>query len=139
MDDRLVDAINRKDNAQLEYALAAVSSEGLALDLIPILIDLLGATWHRRHEDVASFLQQVKPVDAVPALKAAALQSYPQYYDDGLALIRKCTWTLADIGTPEARSALQQISQVDDSTIASFATKRLVEWDSELHRKGNAN
>jgi hypothetical protein len=41
-------------------------------------------------------------------------------YDDGFALTRKCTWALADIGTPEAQQALTRLA-CDNSNIASYA------------------
>ena len=56
-------------------------------------------------------------------------------YDEFFGLARKCTWALADIGTPEANTALQELSQVDNQTIADYAQERLDKWEQELYRK----
>jgi hypothetical protein len=56
-------------------------------------------------------------------------------YDDGFALARKCTWAPADIGTPEAQQALTRLASGDNAVIASYAQKRLTNWQNELRRK----
>jgi len=77
---------------------------------------------------------------AVDALErtAHAVHGYLAY-DDGFALARKCTWALADIGTPEAQQALVRLAACDNSIIASYAQKRLTNWQNEFHRKGHSN
>jgi hypothetical protein len=45
-----------------------------------------------------------------------------------LALVRKCTWALADIGTPEAKARLQDLAKSLNAQIAGYAQKRLDRW-----------
>jgi len=52
-------------------------------------------------------------------------------------LARKCTWALADIGTPSARSLLETLATNDNEIIAHYAQKRLEQWNS-VNRKGMA-
>jgi hypothetical protein len=56
-------------------------------------------------------------------------------YDDRHALARKCTWALADIGTPAARAHLEGIAHRGDPELAVYAQERLANWESELDRK----
>jgi hypothetical protein len=105
---------------------------------VPALIELLAAPWHTRHEDVASTLQSIRDPRSVDALYRAALVKLPYLeYNDSEALARKCTWALADIGTPEARARLEALTTQADETVADFARRRLTRWDEELDRKGS--
>jgi hypothetical protein len=114
--------------------------QALASGLHPLhsqpLIILVEAPWHSRHEDIARALQQLRSPVAVDALErtAHAVHEYLAY-DDSFALARKCAWALADIGTPEAKRALRRLAACDNSIIASYAQKRLTNWQNELHRK----
>ncbi len=56
-------------------------------------------------------------------------------YDQFFGLARKCTWALADIGTPEARARLVQLAGSENPLLASYAKKRLDRWDDERNRK----
>ena len=101
-----------------------------------VLIQALSMDWHFRHEDVALAIQWARCADAVPALEARALDC-PAYlaWDDNHALARKCTWALADIGTPEARAALERLADCDIAVVGELARRRLDRWQDELHRK----
>ena len=57
-------------------------------------------------------------------------------HDECFGLARKCTWALADIGTPEARAGLDRLALSPHGMIAEFAQKRLDQWEKELQRKG---
>jgi len=97
------------------------------------------AEWHTRHEDVVSALQQIGNASSVAALERVAHAQYEYLsYDDGFALARKCTWALADIGTNEARAALERLSQSQEALIAKYAHKRLTSWTNEMSRKRKA-
>jgi len=130
-------AIQAKDPDKVEEALNQAFGSALSADLLPTLVDLLGMPWHTRHEDVIRALQELKPPSAVQALRKAAVTKH-QYldYDEFFGLARKCTWALADIGTPEAKDALRELAKLDNVSIASYAQKRLDNWDKELNRKG---
>jgi hypothetical protein len=125
--DALEDAINRVDPKNVDDP-----------RIVPILCDLLSATWHHRHEDVALTLQRIRDPRASRALAAAAILKFAYLdYDDSYAFASKCTWALADIGTEEAKQLLLDLSQVDDETIAGYARKRLDRWRAESGRKSN--
>ena len=121
----------------VEAALLIAGRCGLTEDLVPVLCDLLGAPWHTRHEDIAHYLQELRDARSVPALALAATTRLAYLaYDDSHALARKCSWALADIGTPEAREALDLLSRAADSEVAGYARRRLERWDVETSRKG---
>lgn len=129
-------AMDSEDGVGVELALYQAYSAGLTPPLAPALIELIGATYHRRHEDVAFALQQLRPREAVQALHRAALDRHEYLeYDEHFGLARKCTWALADIGTPEAKAALVDLASADNEVIAGYAQKRLDRWERELHRK----
>ncbi|MCP4378088.1 MAG: hypothetical protein GY794_18185 [bacterium] len=133
----LHDAIESKDAAGVEEALTQAFRAGLTPDLIPLLMDVLSMNWHIRHEDVVLALQELKPPQAAQALREAALVTHEYLdYDAFFGLARKCTWALADIGTPKAKDALFELAETDNEIIAGYAQKRLDRWEQELDRKG---
>jgi hypothetical protein len=106
-------------------------------EFVPYLVELIEADWHNRHEDIAQCLQHLKDNRATPALRRTALRKFGYLDEDNsYSLARKCTWALADIGTEESRSALEEIARFDDEIIAGYALRRLERWHSELDRKG---
>ena len=64
---------------------------------------------------------------------AQAVFPYPAY--DDFDALREYTWALADIGTPEARSALERLVVSPIPNVARYATKRLENWSAEIHGK----
>jgi hypothetical protein len=60
------------------------------------------------------------------------------HYDEFFNVARKCTWALADIGTPEAHAKLQLLAKNENPMIAQYAQKRLDGWEREMSRKGTA-
>ena len=136
---KLHNAIETKDAEQVEVALYECFGFGFSPEYVPALIELLGKTWHNRHEDVVSVLQSLKDPRAVDALYDEAHSEYEYLnYEDCFGLARKCTWALADIGTPEAKAKLQQLAQENNQMIAEYAQKRLNNWEKEKSRKGHA-
>ncbi len=130
-------AIESKNADGFEEALIYAFRADLTTDLIPLLIEVLSMNWHFRHEDVISALQELKPPQAVQALREAALVTHEYLdYDEFFGLARKCTWALADIGTPKAKDALFELTETDNEIIAGYAQKRLDRWEQELDRKG---
>jgi hypothetical protein len=112
---------------------------GFRPSFTPVLIALLGQTAHHRHEDVVSAIQDLKDPRAVDALYSAVFVEHEYLaYDEFFGLARKCTWALADIGTPSARNRLEVLTQHEHRLIARYAKKRLDGWDDELDRKGAA-
>ena len=135
----LYDAIEAKDAEQVEIALHKCFGSSFSRDYTPALIELLGKSWHNRHEDIVSVLQGLKDPRAVDALYDEAHSEYEYLnYDDCYGLARKCTWALADIGTPEAKAKLQQLAQESNQFVAEYAQKRMDNWEEEKSRKGHA-
>jgi hypothetical protein len=140
MTQRLAAATRAEDAAELQYAMLLVSaSGGYAAEHAPALTELVVATWHTRHEDVASALQDARDPRSVDDLARAARMKHAHFaHDDSHAFARKCVWALADIGTPEACRRIEELAIGDDAEVASYAQRRLDRWDAELGRKGRA-
>jgi hypothetical protein len=121
---------------EIEDALVHTYEFGLSSEHAPILISLLGMATHTRHEDIVLGLQELRDPRAADALFEAALTNHKYLaFDEFHGLARKCTWALADIGTPDARAKLESLAQHQNPQIAQYARKRLVRWSEELQRK----
>jgi hypothetical protein len=106
-------------------------------EILILLCNIFESDWHTRHEDMALSFQYVKnPITALSLLKVAFSDFEYCNWNDNYPLQRKCTWALADIGTEEAKKYLLEIEKKANRTIASFATKRLINWNLEQNRKG---
>ena len=106
-------------------------------EVFDVLGQLFVCDWHQRHEDLATLFQVCKTPIVAKYLYQAALSKYAYLdWNSNLPLQRKCIWALADIGTQEARSYLEKLSNLGNSMIASFATRRLDNWEKEQGRKG---
>jgi hypothetical protein len=133
----LNEAFVSRESDDVDHALGLMGEVGFRPSFLPMLIKLLDASWHKSHEALIVLFQEVKEPDTVDALYRAALVTHAyREYDDYGALIRRCTWALADIGTPEARNRLELLAASADELIAAFAQRRLDRWENELHRKG---
>jgi hypothetical protein len=133
----LESAILSQDGELAEHAINRAGAAGLHPVHEPFLILLIEAPWHSRHEDLVGALQDMRTPTAVGALERTAHARYKYLdYDVYLGLARKCTWALADIGTPEAHQALTRLAACDNPLIAGYANKRLTSWQKELPRKG---
>lgn len=125
------------DADAVESAVFNAFDAGFSPDFVPALLTLIPRRDHTRHEDIVSALQELRDPRAVEALYDAALVDHEYLaYDEFFGLARKCTWALADIGTPEAHSRLQALAKHNNSQIAAYARKRLKNWDDERDRKG---
>jgi hypothetical protein len=134
---QLVDAIGSKDADAFELAVVSAFRAGVLNAVSDVFVEAILLPWHHSHEDLASALQITKDPAAVEALsKAAPSQHEYLDYDQFFGLARKCTWALADIGTPEAKEKLQTLARSENVTIAGYAQKRLDRWEEELPRKG---
>jgi len=132
-------ASQHQDARAVEQAIDDAHRVGSDSTIVPLLLDLLEQDFHSRHEDIIRMLQRLKDPRASQSLYKAALVTHDYLdYDDFFGLARKCTWALADIGTPEARSLLEQLALNENGYIAGYAQKRLDNWDEELSRKGAA-
>ncbi|MEP4196931.1 MAG: hypothetical protein ABJL99_14990 [Aliishimia sp.] len=131
-------AANANDADAFEDALSGCSELPASKALCQILVSTLVQDWHTRHEDVVSNIQRLKCMNAVIALELRAVDC-PAYlqWDENLALARKCTWALADIGTADALDALKRLAQAESLLVRSFARKRLDRWENEMVRKSD--
>jgi hypothetical protein len=131
-------AILSGDSAEVEHVMYLAGFVGFHREFLPPLLELLGLGWHRNHEDIAAWFQSLKAPEAVEALYSAALapRTHMKAGDDYYALARRCTWALADIGTPEAYQKLQLLAECDVPEIAAHAQKRIDRWQEEVPRKG---
>jgi hypothetical protein len=106
-------------------------------EILLLLCEIFESDWHTRQEDLASSFQYIKnPVTAKSLYRMAFRLTEYDKWNDTFPMQRKCVWALADIGSSEAKNYLKEIESKANSTIASFATKRLQNWESEFRRKG---
>lgn len=133
----LEESIKAKDPDRLEEALNQAWHFGMKTEYVEALNRMLALTWHFRHEDIVNALQKLNSSSSVEVLHQTALIEFGYLdYDEERGLSRKCIWALADIGNSKAKEALIQLSENSDGRISNYASKRLNNWDDELHRKG---
>jgi len=133
---KLKKAISERNGYSVEELLVQVEESEKSDEYVYLLIELIESDWHIRHEDVARELQHHGNQSAVSALHRTATRKYSYLeYDNSYALARKCTWALADIGTVEAKQALQELVKQSDPEISGYAEKRLERWSLESKRK----
>jgi len=106
-------------------------------EFLLLLCELFESDWHKNHENMARAFQCISNPITAKSLFKVAFSDFDYYaWNEYYPMQRKCTWALADIGTPEARAYLEEIAQQANEMVSGFARKRLDNWDSELHRKG---
>jgi hypothetical protein len=117
-------AINLRDASGVEAAMADVlhagvdlGCSGLQARMCSLLISLVNAHWHTRHEVVIACTGMFRCAEAVPALEEAAHASMTSN-DLYCTLARMCCRAFAHIGTPEARAALERLSDSGCGMIA---------------------
>jgi hypothetical protein len=90
-------------------------------------IALLDADWHESHEELGQHLQWLRAPERVDALYRASLRIYPYHYDGGIAIRRRCTWALADIGDQTAFDALPRLDRPAGRVVRLQAAARLAQ------------
>ncbi|TPG37506.1 hypothetical protein [Flavobacterium pectinovorum] len=106
-------------------------------EILLLLCQIFESDWHKAHEDMARAFQGISNPITAETLFKVTFSDFENYnWNENYPMQRKCVWALADIGTDEAINYLKQIEQQANETIAAFATKRLLNWESELGRKG---
>lgn len=134
--EKLQNAVLSRDADEIESVLVEMYKSGPKHEFVTQLNQLLTLDCHQRHEDIVQTLQELKDPSSVDVLYRTALKTFEYLdYDECFGLARKCTWALADIGTPEAKEKLCELSKSDNSFIAGNALKRLENWSKELSRK----
>ncbi|MFJ3901121.1 HEAT repeat domain-containing protein [Streptomyces sp. NPDC090025] len=123
----LRDAMERQDADDVEMALIVKgAAEASGESFLEPLIELSGADWHYKHEDVVSGLGRYRATRTVPAL-VAATGWIPDYldYDESRALAVKAIWALGAIPGPEARQALEDLRDDENEIVRENALKQL--------------
>ena len=106
-------------------------------EILLLLCEIFESDWHSRQEDLASSFQFVKnPITAKSLFRMVFKMTEYDKWNDTFPMQRKCVWALADIGTTEAINYIKEIESKANNTVASFATKRLQNWENEFRRKG---
>jgi hypothetical protein len=123
----LRDAMQRQDADDVEMALivkGAASAQGR--EFLEPLIELCGADWHYKHEDIVSGLGKYHSSRAVSALLEAT-RWVPEYleYDESRALAVKAIWALGGIPGSEARDALTSLLDADCEIVREAAKNQL--------------
>jgi len=96
----------------------------------PLLIELLTRGEHERHEDIVFELGLIGDPAAVDAILEAAKEPFA-YLDEWGNLPefqRKCAYALARIGTPQSRTALEQLASAADPRLREYAKEGLEHW-----------
>ena len=133
---RLIAALDSGNPELVEDVLSDVWEIDNPNALMPTLCKLLEANWHFQHENIVRWMQEIADPKSIPTLLKTAYQSFEYLnYDEAFGLARKCTWALADIGSPEAKDALILLGSHKEPLIAGYAQRRLDRWESELNRK----
>jgi hypothetical protein len=122
----LNDATERHDGTDVELAMIVCFSFGFTEDHLGALRSLAYATWHERHEDVATALGIIRSGSSVDALVHLA-SWVPEYlaYDSAFALGVKAVWALAGIQSIESMEALQALAESTSIPIAQAALSRI--------------
>lgn len=122
----LRDAVERHDRVDVELALIVCGVFGITSDHLGLLLQLASADWHRRHEDVATYLGELRRPNTVGALYSLT-QWVPEYldFDESRALARKAVHALGAIPGEEAEQALKRLAGDDSEIIRERAVRQL--------------
>jgi hypothetical protein len=122
----LRDAIERRDNEDIDFALIVCGVFGITMNHLNMLIQLSSADWHQIHEKVVYQLDKLRTPAAVDALYEAT-QWVPDYleWDDTRALARNAIWAIGKIPGPEAQRALERLLKSDDEILRDGAREQI--------------
>lgn len=124
--DLLIEARDNKDPDLLEGGITLIFIFKEMRCPVKELNELLLESWHYRHEDIASLLQDAKSPTSIDALNKAVMTKFDYLdFDDNYALAVKCIWALGEIGTPEAMDKLTKLSKSDNKIIRDNAINQL--------------
>jgi hypothetical protein len=125
---QLLEIAYREKNAEdVELSLSLASMfDSISKEYSTILIKLLKADWHYKHEDIVLIFQKLKIPEAVDVIYETAMKRFKYLeYDDNFTLARKCTWALAKINTAESIEKLRLLAQSNNDVVKEYALKRL--------------
>lgn len=117
-------AIEAKDGDDVELALIVAFRFGTGQGLRPLIHELVRATWHTRHEDVATLVEELRGPDAVEDLTFLAWAQGPYLmYPGDTSLARTAAHGLERISTPEAIEAIEALSGHPDSDVRDLLVR----------------
>ena len=92
---------------------------------VDILCKLTKEEWHKKHEDIVFYLQQMELPSTIDCIYELATSNFEKYrWDDNFALVRKCCFALGDINTPKAKEKLELLLQSDEEMIRKHALEQ---------------
>lgn len=123
----LEEAYKEKDANDVDYLLYLIFTFDLVTEeYIDLLIKLMYAPWHYKHEDIATIFQSFKFPQTVECLYKTAITEFEYLdYDESYALAVKCIWALGAIKTDDSRKKLEVLSQSENEIIRDNAIKQL--------------
>jgi hypothetical protein len=122
----LRDAVDNRDEIDVDAALIVCGTFGITADHLDLLVQLASAEWHHKHEDVATALDHLRVPAAVDALYHLAWW-IPDYldWDDTRGLARKAIWALGKTPGPEAEGVLKLLLDEPDQIVRENAAQQL--------------
>ena len=94
--------------------------------LSSIFRKLITETWHKEHEDLATFFEfTVRDINCIDDIITAMHIKCDYWYDDGDAFIRKCAYVLGNLATPYAIKRLEELTKDDNEIIKKYAHYQL--------------
>jgi hypothetical protein len=108
-----------KDPEDLEFYLALAHQDGMDEAYKPILKELVLATWHQSHEDIVTYIGELKDDDFTDDLYTIATtpEPYRQYDDELEATLRKCVHALKAINSNHANERLEQLKATGNENV----------------------
>ncbi|MDE6593592.1 MAG: hypothetical protein K2K57_11100 [Oscillospiraceae bacterium] len=94
-------------------------------EILDILNELLIETWHCKHEDIVTLIDEYRSEKSVEYLKKAGNMKLDYLPDESFALVSKCIHALGNIGNECAIEGLIQLSNHSDSILSFKAQKQL--------------
>jgi hypothetical protein len=124
--DLLKEAVAKRVPDDVEAALLVSQTFGFGPDHLPLLLELVSATWHYKHEDVIWYLGGYQSPEVVEAL-IVATEWVPDYldFDENRALARKAIWELGRQPGKRAHDALERIARSGSGVLQEDAKKQL--------------
>ncbi len=119
-------AVEEKDADALVCALLVGFSFGFPSSIVNELCDLLGASWHRSHENLVEALDGFDGEVVADAL-VGATEYVPEYlaFDDSRALAIKAVWMLSKLKRDDALPRLLNLAEHPVERIRICALERL--------------
>lgn len=123
----LKDAINAKNNLELDLILMLLAHFNITKDYDLILSSLLIQPWHSCHDRIASILEFDKNEETIEFLYLGALYRCDnlEYESDYYEFNRKCLYALKKIGTEQAINYIKKVANCDIKIVSNYAQRIL--------------